>query len=153
MSHLKVYLRFHFKKHKNLQKHFKKKMHLTLQLKVHLKMHQGYTFESLYASFISYIEQKKNRIVDILKLDSEADVHRCLQPFTEKGLFMSIFFTKVADRKPEKRLHQRCFPVSLPNIAKLFFVKHVCETLSIFFVASTSSAKYYSRPWLYSDYL
>ena len=59
MSHLKVYLRFHFKKHKNLQKHFKKKMHLTLQLKVHLKMHQRYTFESLYASFISYIEQKK----------------------------------------------------------------------------------------------
>ena len=61
MSHLKVYLRFHFKKHKNLQKHFKKKMHLTLQLKVQLKMHQGYTFESLYASFISYIEQKKKQ--------------------------------------------------------------------------------------------
>ena len=33
---------------------------------------------------------------------SEAAVHRCLQPFTEKGLFMSIFiFTKVADLLPK----------------------------------------------------
>ena len=39
---------------------------------------------------------------------------------------MSIFFTKVADRKPEKSLHLRCFPVSLPNITELFFEKHVC---------------------------
>ena len=149
MSHLKVHLRFYFKKHENCQKMSdafddEQMVHLTMQS----------TPLNLFAHPLLYLTQSRtNRIVDILKLDSEADVHRCLQPFTEKGLFMSIFFTKVADRKPEKRLHQRCFPVSLPNIAKLFFVKHVCETLSIFFVASTSSAKYYSRPWLYSDYL
>ena len=30
---------------------------------------------------------------------SEAAVQRCLQPFTEKGLFISILFTKVAGLK------------------------------------------------------
>ena len=38
----------------------------------------------------------------MIKLDSEADVHRYLQLLTEKGLFMSIFFTKIADQQPEK---------------------------------------------------
>ena len=49
---------------------------------------------------------------------SEAAVHRCLQPFTEKRLFASIFFTKVADLQPKKSLRQRCFPTSLPNISE-----------------------------------
>ena len=49
---------------------------------------------------------------------------------------MSMFFTKVADRKPEKRLHQRCFPVSLPNITALFIAKHIWVV--------TASAKYHS---------
>ena len=47
--------------------------------------------------------------------------HRCLLPFTEKRLFMSIFFNKVADLQPKKRLRQRCFPVSLPNISERRF--------------------------------
>ena len=38
----------------------------------------------------------------MIKLDSEADVHRYLQLLTEKGLFMSIFLTKIADQQPEK---------------------------------------------------
>ena len=67
---------------------------------------------------------------------SEATVHRCLQPFTENGLFMSIFFTKVAGRQPEKRLHQRCFPVNLPNTSELFFAKNLW--------VMTASAKYHS---------
>ena len=52
---------------------------------------------------------------------SEAAVHRCLQPFTEKRLFMSIFFSKVAGLQSEKSLRQRCFPVSLSNIPEYFF--------------------------------
>ena len=36
-------------------------------------------------------------------------------------LFMSIFFTKVPDLQPKKRLFQRCFPVSLPNISENLF--------------------------------
>ena len=54
---------------------------------------------------------------------------------------MSIFFTKVADRKPEKRLHQRCFPVSLPNITELYFAKLVWTV--------TASAKYHSFSLMY----
>ena len=96
-------------------------MHLTLQLIVHLTMKSRV---HLWRP-LNLIQSRTNRIVDILKLDSETDVHRCLQPCTEKSLFMSIFFTKVADRKLEKRPHQRCFPVSLPNIAEHFFAKHV----------------------------
>ena len=91
---------------------------------------------NLFTRPLYLIQSRTNRIVDILKLDSEADAQRCLQPFTEKSLFMSIFFTKVADRKPEKRLHQRCFPVSLPNITELFFAKHVWVVIA--------SAKYHS---------
>ena len=33
---------------------------------------------------------------------SEAAIHRCLQPFAEKHLFMSIFSTKVAGLQPKK---------------------------------------------------
>ena len=32
----------------------------------------------------------------------EATVHRCFQPFTEKFLFVNIFFTKVAGLQPKK---------------------------------------------------
>ena len=53
----------------------------------------------------------------------EPAVHRCLQPFTEKRLFMSILFIKVAGLQPKKRLHQRCFPVSLHNISEHLFCK------------------------------
>ena len=42
---------------------------------------------------------------------SEADVLMCLQPFTEKHLFTSISFTKVAGPLPKKT----------------FFAKHVCN--------------------------
>ena len=52
---------------------------------------------------------------------SEAAVHSCLQPFAEKLLFTSIFFTKVAGLQPKKKLLQRCFPVSFPNISEHFF--------------------------------
>ena len=51
----------------------------------------------------------------------EAGVHRCLQTFTEKRLFINIFFTKVAWLQPKKRLCQIRFPVSLPNILEGFF--------------------------------
>ena len=91
---------------------------------------------NLFTLPLCLIQSKTDRIVNILKLDSEADADRCLQPFTEKGLFMSIFFTKVADRRPEERLHQRCFPVSLPNITEPFFANHVWVV--------TASAKYHS---------
>ena len=52
---------------------------------------------------------------------SKVAVHSCLQPFTEKRLFMSVFFTKVTDLQPKKRLRQRCFPASLPIISEHFF--------------------------------
>ena len=57
---------------------------------------QGCTFESLYASFIFYIEQNKQNCWHF-KLDSEADVHRCLQPFTEKDLFISFLLKSQTD--------------------------------------------------------
>ena len=53
---------------------------------------------------------------------SEAAVHRCLQPFTEKRLFISIFFTKVTGLQPKKRLRQMSFPVSFPNISEHVWV-------------------------------
>ena len=64
---------------------------------------------------------------------SEAAVHRCLQPFIEKRLFMSIFFTKVAGLQSKK------------DSAGDIFVKYIWVV--------TASAKYYSfslfpRPYL-----
>ena len=69
----------------------------------------------------------QNMIFKIVRYLSKSDaaVRRCLQPFTEKCLFMSIFLIKVAGLQPEKRLQRRCFLVSLPNILELLF----CETL------------------------
>ena len=55
----------------------------------------------------------------------ESAFHRCLQPIKEKRSFMGIFLTKVSDLQPKKWLHQKLFPVSLPNISELFFAKHV----------------------------
>ena len=40
---------------------------------------------------------------------AKATVHRCLQPFTEQGLFMSIFFTKITGLQPKQRLRQDFF--------------------------------------------
>ena len=51
---------------------------------------------------------------------SEAAVHSWLPPFTEKCLFMSIFFTKVAGLQLKERLRQRFFSVKLPNISEHF---------------------------------
>ena len=56
---------------------------------------------------------------------SEAAVHRGLQPFTEKALFMSIIFAKVAGLQSKgKKLHQITFSRSVPNVSENFF----CET-------------------------
>ena len=64
---------------------------------------------NLFTRTLYLIQSRTNRILDILKLDSEADTHRCLERFTEKGLFTSIFFTKVADRKPQKKAPPEMF--------------------------------------------
>ena len=55
---------------------------------------------------------------------SEAAVHRCLQPFIEKRLFMSILFTKVAGLHPkERKLCLRSFPRGVPNVSENIFCK------------------------------
>ena len=136
MSHLKVYLRFHFKKHEKLQKKCQEKDTFDVAVDGSLDDAIKGTPLNLFRRPLYLIQSRTNRIVDILKLDLETDAHRCLQPFKEKGLLMRISFNKVADRKPEKRLHQRCFPVSLPNITELYFAKHVWTV--------TASAKYHS---------
>ena len=41
MLHMKVHLRFHFKKHEKLEKHANKKMRLTSLSMVHLMMQSG----------------------------------------------------------------------------------------------------------------
>ena len=40
---------------------------------------------------------------------SESAVHRCLQMFTEKRLFMSILFTKVAGLQPKEKTPPEIF--------------------------------------------
>ena len=55
---------------------------------------------------------------------SEAAVHLCLQPVTEKPLFMSVFINEVVGLQlNKKKLRQRCFPVSLLNISEHFLCK------------------------------
>ena len=70
---------------------------------------------------------ESNMMVKVVRYlpKSEAAVHGCLQPFTEKRLFMSIFFTKVAGIQPKKSLRQRCFPVSCKIFQNTLFAKHV----------------------------
>ena len=46
------------------------------------------------------------------------------QPFAEKRLFLSTVFTKVACPQPKKRLRQRSFPVSSPNISEHCFLRN-----------------------------
>ena len=48
-------------------------------------------------------------IVKVVKYlpKSDADVHRCLQPFAEKRLFISILFTKVAGLQPKENYSAR----------------------------------------------
>ena len=58
-SHLKVHLRFHFKNHKKLQNISRKRCIWRYSKWFIWQCSQGYTFESRYASFISYIEQNK----------------------------------------------------------------------------------------------
>ena len=135
-SHLKVHMRFYFKKHKKIAKKCQEKDAFDVAVDGSLDDAIKGTPLNLFTRPLYLIKSRTNRIADILKSDSEADVHRCLRSLTEKGLFKSIFLTKVADRKPKKRLHQRCFPVSLPNITELFFAKHVWVV--------TASAKYHS---------
>ena len=59
MSHLKVHLRFHFKNHEKLQNISRKRCIWRYSKWFIWQCSQGYTFESRYASFISYIEQNK----------------------------------------------------------------------------------------------
>ena len=97
------------------------------------RCNQGYTFESLHSSFISYIEQNRQNC-----WHSQIRFrNRRSQVFTAiyRKRLIHIFFTKIADRQPDKRLHQGCFRVKLPNISELFFVKHVWVV--------TASAKYH----------
>ena len=55
---------------------------------------------------------------------SEAAVHQCLQPVTEKPLFISVFINEVVGLQlNKKKLRQRCFPVSLLNISEHFLCK------------------------------
>ena len=99
-----------------------------------LRCNQGYTFESLHASFISYIEQnKQNHWHSQIRFR-----RRRSQVFTAvyRKRLIHIFFTKIPDQQPEQRLHQRCFLVKLPNISELIFAKHVSMM--------TASAKYHS---------
>ena len=93
---------------------------------------QGYTFESLHASFISYIEQNKQNCwhSQIRFRSRYSQVYIAVY----RKRLIHIFFTKIADQQPEKRLHQRCFPMKLPNISELCFAKHVWVV--------TASAKY-----------
>ena len=140
MSYLKVHLRFTLRSTKNC-KIYKEKDAFDVAVNGLLGDAIQGTPLNLFTRPLYLRQSKTIRIVDILKLDSEAAVHRCLQPFTEKGLFMSIFFTKIAHLKAEKRLHQRCFSVSLPNITELLFAKH--------FWLVIASARYHSFPLLY----
>ena len=58
---------------------------------------------------------------------SEAAVHRCLQPFIEKRLFMSILFTKVAGLHPKERNSAWDLFVGVCLMfQKTFFAKHDC---------------------------
>ena len=59
MSHLKVHLRFHFKNHEKLQNISRKSCIWRYSKWFIWQCSQGYTFESRYASFISYTEQNK----------------------------------------------------------------------------------------------
>ena len=56
---------------------------------------------------------------------SQPAVHRCLQPFTEKRLFMSILFNKVAGLQPKKRLGRDVFQWVCLIFQNTFFGKHV----------------------------
>ena len=97
-----------------------------------------FTFFKLYkwyqiAQRITYLLLKVVRYLP----KSETAVHKCLQLFLEKRLFMSIFFTKVAGLQP----------VSLPkniNISEHFFAKQVWVV--------AASAKYYSFSLLRRPY-
>ena len=91
-----------------------------------------------YRSKLQILSTKSNAMVKVVRYlpKLEAAVHRSSEPFTEKRLFMSIFFNKIAGLQPKKRFRQRCFPVSLPNISEDFLGKHVWVV--------TASAKYHS---------
>ena len=55
---------------------------------------------------------------------SETAFHRCLQQFTGKYLFKSIFFNKVGGLHPRKKLLHRCFPVSFAKYFRTLFLRN-----------------------------
>ena len=123
MSQLKEHLRFHFKKPEKLKNNVKKKMHLRLQLMVHLTMQSRVQlWISLCVLYILYRAEETELLTFQIRFGS-----RRSQVFTAvyRKRLIHIFFIKIADQQPEKRRHQRCFPVKLPNISELFFAKHV----------------------------
>ena len=77
---------------------------------------------------------ESNMMVRVVKYlpKSEAAVRRCLQPFTEKRFFVSIFFTKVAGLQPkEKNPARDVFLWVCLIFQNTFFEKHVwLETAS-----------------------
>ena len=54
---------------------------------------------------------ESNMMVKVVRYlpKSEADVHRCLQPSTEKRLFMTIVFTKIAGLQLKKETPPEMF--------------------------------------------
>ena len=85
-------------------------------------------------SFISYIEQNKQNCWHSQIRFRSRRSHVFTAIYRKR--LIHIFFTKIAGGQPEKRLHQWCFLVKLPNISELFFAKHVWVV--------TASAKYHS---------
>ena len=117
-------------------------MHLTLQLMVHLTMQSRVRlWVSLRVLYILYRAEQTELLTFQIRFRS-----RRSQVFTAvyRKRLIHIFFTKVADRQPEKTVHQTCFPVKLPNISELFFAKHVWVV--------TTSAKYHSFSLLRRPY-
>ena len=100
-----------------------------LQRNNFLKQHHALitVFRLLYRSKFQIFCRELNIMIKVVRYlpKSEAAIHKCLQSVTEKGLFMSISFTKVAVLQPEKRPHQRFFPVVYVIFQKSFLAKHI----------------------------
>ena len=81
---------------------------------------------------------ESNMMVKVVRYlpKSEAAVHRCLQPFTEKRLFMSISFTKVGGLQPKQDSARDVFLWFCLIFQSTFFAKHI--------LVVTASVKYHS---------
>ena len=83
---------------------------------------------------------ESNMMVKVVRYlpKSEAAIHRCLQAFTEKRLFISIIFTiiftKVAGLKPKEKTSPAMFSCECLIFQNTFFANHVWVV--------TTSAKY-----------